>query len=322
MHGKALAAGLTAMKEAEDFLAGGARLETDLDLAAIIEGHSTPALKNRDIDSLTSLVALKSYFTFAQEKLAQAAGNEVAGSMTLRALGKLHEELARGKEPGTKAAASKAVAFYQASLMVCPQNFMAANDLGVMFARNGNYDDARKLLEYSLSLNMQSTVCNNLAMVYGHMQLNDKARQAQQQALAAAQMEQKHMQNSSGATGGRVNWVDENTFAQAYDNSGARQGVSFSPRAVGNMSPQQNGLGFQAGQGTMQPASNRHGPAIAGANSAGANNAIAVGPLNAVGSDNAGNSANHAIQPMNRPLPMLHPASADRISKTPGNEQR
>ena len=84
----------------------------------------------------------------------------------MRGLGKLNEELAGEKGPGTKAAGPKAIVFYQAALMVCPQNFMAANDLGVMFARNGNYDDARKMLEYSLSLNKQSTVWHNLAVVY------------------------------------------------------------------------------------------------------------------------------------------------------------
>ncbi len=219
IHGKSLAAGFLAMKEAEDFLPAENRLEADLDLSAIIAGHSTPVLKDADTASLTSLTALKSYLTFAQAQLAQAAGSEVAGSMALRGLGKLHEELAKGKGPGTKAAGPKAIVFYQAALAVCPLNFMAANDLGVMFARNGNFDDARKILEYSLSLNKQSTVWHNLAVVYEHLALGDKARQAQQQALLAMQIEQARLQKMQASAGGQVRWVDENSFADSYNSS-------------------------------------------------------------------------------------------------------
>ena len=46
VHGRALAAALTAMKEAEDFLPGGSRLEADLDLPGIIAAHATPVLKD------------------------------------------------------------------------------------------------------------------------------------------------------------------------------------------------------------------------------------------------------------------------------------
>ncbi|MGA2796357.1 MAG: hypothetical protein ABSE63_02135 [Thermoguttaceae bacterium] len=254
-HAKSLAAGLTALKEAEDFLAGDVRMEADLNLPAIIAGHSTTVLKDADMASVTSLTALKSYFTFAQEKLAQAAGSEVAGSMALRGLGKLHEELAKEKSPGTKAAGPKAIAFYQAALLVCPQNFMAANDLGVMLARNGNYEDARKMLEYSLSLDMQSTVWHNLAVVYEHLGCGDQARQAQQQAFIAMQMEQARRQNMPLGAGDKVSWVDENAFAQAYNPS--RDLQSMSGQAGSAATPM---------QGTLQPASNQYKPANFNAN--------------------------------------------------------
>ncbi|MGA2062209.1 MAG: hypothetical protein ABSG67_17130 [Thermoguttaceae bacterium] len=258
-HGKSLAAGFTALKEAEDFLAGGVRLEADLDLPAIIAGHSTPVLKDADMASATSLTAMKSYFTFAQEKLAQAAGSEVAGSMALRGLGKLHEELAKGNSPGTKAAGPKAIVFYQAALLVCPQNFMAANDLGVMSARNGNYEDARKMLEYSLSLDKQSTVWHNLAVVYENLGRGDQALQAQQQAFIALQMEQARRQNMPLGAGDKVNWVDENAFAQAYNPS--RDLQSLPGQAVsGNVAIHQAGAAATPTQGILQPASNQYKP--------------------------------------------------------------
>ncbi len=120
VHGRALAAALTAMKEAEDFLPGGSRLEADLDLPGIIAAHATPVLKD-DAAKVTSLTALKCYFTFAQEQFAAAAGREVAGSMALHALGKLHDALAQKKGSPVVAPESKAMVFYQAALLVVPQ---------------------------------------------------------------------------------------------------------------------------------------------------------------------------------------------------------
>jgi tetratricopeptide (TPR) repeat protein len=295
IHGKSLAAGLTALKEAEDFLTGGARLEADLDLPAIIAGHGTPVLKDADIASVTALTALKSYFTFAQEKLAQAEGSEVAGSMALHALGKLHEELAKGKGPGTKAAGPKAIVFYQAALLVCPQNFMAANDLGVMLTRNGNYEDARKMLEYSLSLRKQSNVWHNLAVVYEYLGRTDKAQQAQQQAIIALQMEQARRQNMLVGAGDQVCWVDENTFSQAYNPSGIRQGV---PGQVvsGNQIIQRAGSVTTPTQGIMQPVSNQYKPTNA----------------------NAGQAPPTLIHPM----PALQPAATGWIPNTPYDVRR
>ncbi len=298
IHGKSLAAGLTALKEGEDFLPGDARLEADLDLPAVIAGHGTPVLKDADMASVTSLTALKSYFTFAQEKLAQAAGSEVAGSMALGGLGKLHEELAKGKGPGTKAAGPKAIVFYQAALLVCPQNFMAANDLGVMLARNGNYDDARKMLEYSLSLNKQSTVWHNMAVVYEHLGLSDKARQAQQQALIVLQMEQARRQNMPVGANGQVRWVDENTFAQSYNSSAIPQGVPPGPAVSVNSTIQRAGPVITPTQGIMQPALNQYKP------------------------NNFNASAEQTTPAVIQSLPALQPAATGWISNTPYDTRR
>ena len=55
--------------------------------------------------------------------------------MALYALGKLHAAAARQRNLDLPAAEPKAVVFYQASLLVCPQNYMSANDLGVVLRR-------------------------------------------------------------------------------------------------------------------------------------------------------------------------------------------
>jgi tetratricopeptide (TPR) repeat protein len=209
-HGKALAAGLTALKEADDFIPRGAKLEADLDLPSLIGGHATPVLKDRDAAALTPLAAMKAYLTFAQRQLAEAAGHEMAGAMALHALGKLHEELARQKTTGLQATDSKAVVFYQAALTVCPESFMTANDLGVLLAKNRDYDGARTWLERGAALTRSPTVWNNLAAVYERLGRNDLAARARQQVLVAQAGNRTAGQAS--AASGDVRWVGAEAF--------------------------------------------------------------------------------------------------------------
>ena len=216
-HRRALAAALTALKEAEDFLPGGSRIEANLDLPGIVGVHRTPVLKN-NTDNLTSLTALKCYFTFAQEQLAAAAGHEVAGSMALRGLGKLHAALAGNKNARIVAAEPKAMVFYQAALLAYPQNFMAANDLGVLLAQCGNYAEARTMLEHSLALRSQSSGWQNLAVVYRQLGQPALAERAARQAAFVRQAEMAQRQMAMRPAEDAVRWMDPGTFAQTSRN--------------------------------------------------------------------------------------------------------
>jgi tetratricopeptide (TPR) repeat protein len=213
-HSRSLALALAAMSEAADFIPAGSRLEGDLKLRAIIEGHRTPVLKNAATENLTPLSALKCYFTFAQEQLAAAAGSEVAGSMALCALGKLHAALAGPHENNVRAAEAKAVAFYQAALLVYPQNYMAANDLGVLLARCGDYREAEGALKYSLSIHPQSTSWHNLAVVYRQQGQPASARQALWRWQAATEAEIARRKALRNPPNESVRWVDPSVFNQ------------------------------------------------------------------------------------------------------------
>ncbi|MGA2032185.1 MAG: hypothetical protein ABSG68_08025 [Thermoguttaceae bacterium] len=215
LHSSALSAGLTALKEAQDFIPAGAKLEADLDLATIVAGHRTPVLKSVPASGLRPISALKAYFTFAQAQLAAAGGHEVAGSIALYALGKLHATFARQKALEVPAAEPKAMVCFQASLLVYPRNFMSANDLGVLLAQCGNFSDARTILQYSVSLSRTSVALGNLANVY--QQLGDArlAQQTLQQAGLARNAEAARMKAGQRSADGIVAWVDSATFARA-----------------------------------------------------------------------------------------------------------
>jgi len=128
-HSRALAAGWTAIREADDFAPAGSRLEADLNLPSLIRAHRTPVLKDAPVEMLAPLAGLRSYLTFAQEQLATAGGEEVAGSMALHGLGNLHRSLAASQRGTGPAATSKAMVFYQAALLATPRNSMASNEL-------------------------------------------------------------------------------------------------------------------------------------------------------------------------------------------------
>ncbi len=190
----------------------------------MIAGHATPVLK-AGADGATPMTALRCYLTFAQEQFAAAAGREVAGSMALRALGKLHEALA-GKNTAADhrfaavpaAAESKAMVFYQAALLVYPANYMAANDLGVLLAHSGNSADARTILEYSLWLSPQPATWHNLAVVYRQLGQPALADRAGRRAAALEQAELARRRTIAQAANQTIRWVDPQTFAETSRN--------------------------------------------------------------------------------------------------------
>jgi tetratricopeptide (TPR) repeat protein len=232
IHGKSLAAALTALREADDFIPRGSMVEANLDIPSLVVSHQTPVLKNAGTTQITSMSALKSYLTFAQEQLAQAADKEFSGSMALRALGKLYEELAKNQNADFQAASPKAVVFYQAALLVAPNNYMASNDLGVMFARAGNLKDAQAILEHNASISRQSTVLNNLAAVYQKLGRSDWANQAQRDSMLARQMEENRRPSPGQlATGGSVEWVAPDSFAQSQPDQPAPPAMASNPPA-------------------------------------------------------------------------------------------
>jgi tetratricopeptide (TPR) repeat protein len=214
IHSRALSAGLTALREVQDFLPAGSKVEAELDLPTIIVSHRTPVLKG-GAEDVRPLAALRCYFTFAQEQLAAAEGREVAGSIALCALGKLHAALARQKRLEIQAPEPKAVAYFQAALLVCPRNSLASHELGVLLAQCGNPANARPMLEHSVGLCRTATGLRNLAVVYQQLGLARQASETLQQSELARQAETARMKALRTSADGMVQWVDQDLLARS-----------------------------------------------------------------------------------------------------------
>ena len=86
---------------------------------------------------------------------------------------------------------------YQAAVLAEPKNFLAANELGVLLAENGNLARARELLAHSARLYPAAVTLQNLAAV--HVRLGE--REQADQALAKAMELEPGRQNRRAVAG-------------------------------------------------------------------------------------------------------------------------
>lgn len=214
-HTEALAAGLTALEEAEDFIPLGSGLETDLDLAALIRAHRTPVCKATDTNDLLPVTVLQQYYTYAQEQLALAAGGQEAASMAMLGLGKTYSTLAVEKSLPAAVAEPKAMVFHWAALSAHGGNFLAANELAVLEARWGQLATARSLLRYSLTVLPHSAVWRNLATVHQRLGETKLAELAMREANVAAKREAEAKPGNAQCIvpSSDVKWLDTKSFA-------------------------------------------------------------------------------------------------------------
>ena len=176
IHRDALWDAITAMQEAKDFLP----LRTQRHRAQLgnaVEVHKTTVLKSRsDIDEIAAMEALQLYFTYAAKQLNVAGGTTPVASHALYQLGKLTPLLEK-----TSLTTPTSYAYYQAALEVDQQNYLAANELGVLLANMGYLDASQATLRHSLTIQPSPAVWHNLAVVHKRKGEHDLAAQAQQQ---------------------------------------------------------------------------------------------------------------------------------------------
>ena len=174
-HVESLSLGLKAVKEAADLVPRRGRLDTDVALDVAVAAHRTPVLKGRSLDKVSSLTALQAYYDFAHQRLAESCGSEPAASKALLGLGKLYMAQAL---PDGSADDATAMLMFNAALDVAPNNADAANELGVLYARYGQMQEARDALLQSVRARPTSAAWRNLAKVHEHLGEVELARLA------------------------------------------------------------------------------------------------------------------------------------------------
>jgi polysaccharide export outer membrane protein len=209
-HNSALKFGMIALREVDDFFRPGSDL-ADPDPAEIAATHSTKILKGAKSRSVSRVEALQLYCSFATSQFAVAVDRVPEASHALCQLGRLQPYLIERERERCVLADPKARSFFQASLLVDPENFHAANELGVILARCGELETAKKTLLYSASLARRVEIFQNLAAVYKGLgdenAANGMISLAVQERSAHPDPSTAHPEATS-----LVYWVDHKTF--------------------------------------------------------------------------------------------------------------
>jgi tetratricopeptide (TPR) repeat protein len=208
-HAAALAAGLTALAEARDFSAQAIRSGEAMSVASIAATHRTSLFGASNSPPTSPVVAQQQYFAHAQSQLTLAAGNIPAASQILYRLGRLQTAVAAHDADPLALHAPKSIVFHQASLATDGGNWLAANELGVLYARYGQLSEAKRFLLHSVTLRPHVEGWQNLAVVHRRLGETDLAERAERERQLLATKPASAANNSAEM----IRWVDPKSFA-------------------------------------------------------------------------------------------------------------
>jgi tetratricopeptide (TPR) repeat protein len=169
----------------------------------IAQRHRSKILSPDQASSLNLVQAMQAYFDFAQRQLVQSGGSTVVAGEALYCLGKLFVLRGRTIVDGGPLDAARSIVYYQAALESDPRHYKSANELGVMMAKSGRFEYAKRLLLQSLRVHQIAQTWENLAHV--HQQLGEL------ELAQAAMFEYQQMLNDSPSSN-RIKWVSPQQF--------------------------------------------------------------------------------------------------------------
>ncbi len=147
-HAKMLDAALDAIRESRDFCGSFGAVDYKA-LQRMVAVHETPALKGRNLESLSAIEATEEYLNFAKQNLVVAAGGAREASDALVILGNVERETVA---LDNAYASAVAVMLQQTAVEIAPQSMTAHCELGITLSHQGLIDQAAASLKQSLSI--------------------------------------------------------------------------------------------------------------------------------------------------------------------------
>ena len=134
--------------------------------------------------------------------------------MALYGLGRLQSALSAEDSVKKMTAGPKAMALYRATLDIDPNNYLAANELGVLYGRYGQWNEAEASLRRSIAIAPRTENWHNLADVLDRMGNSAGATEArQQEQLAKSSGSRPGWQTSADRV--PLRYVDPETFIKS-----------------------------------------------------------------------------------------------------------
>ncbi len=177
-HAPALRRGLQAYEEAVDFQSRSDQPDLDINLNNLINRHDTSVLHHVILDDWNWEQCLREYMSFAQREIVHAVGGEPLAADALLGLGQLQAHLQPGNREAADIRTHRALMLYQAALIVDQEHYTAANELGVLLARNGQLEEAVTVLQHCVRLSPQPIAWQNLAVVHSRLGQAEQAKRA------------------------------------------------------------------------------------------------------------------------------------------------
>ena len=171
---------MTALREEADFQ----KIFGGLGVQAIVDNHTTDALKNRPLDSTSPEMAAMHYRWFARYQLVAASDGHPWAADLLYAYGRTLEKDAELNPARAVMFRNQAVILYQAATQTKPTQSEAANQLGFVLIHLDRIDDAYTALAASIQIKPNANAWNNLAEVFRRRGAGANAEYASQQAAA------------------------------------------------------------------------------------------------------------------------------------------
>jgi tetratricopeptide (TPR) repeat protein len=166
---QALRSGIVAIKEAQDFVVTDTEAQIGLRVSNVIETHSTKIITAQAAQGMTAIEAAQRYFAYASHQLARCGGQNVVAAEALYCLGKLHSVQAKSGSNHSKLDMAKSMIYHQAAITADASNFRSLNELGVLYANSGRFDESKQMLKNSLRINALPQAWQNLAVIHQRM---------------------------------------------------------------------------------------------------------------------------------------------------------
>lgn len=246
VHAEALAMGLDALQEADDFAVRGDARTAATDVATVASSHRTPALTTEQAATATPNDAMRAYYSFAAEALSRCGGSSATAAETLFQLGKLQSFLVEQDVTAATAAIPRSTALFHAALAVSPRHARAGNELGFLLAKSGDYANARSMLQRAVASEPLAEAWHNLAIVHERLGETDLATQARDRFAAIAAVQGGTDAALGSQASPRVTWVAPETMKTPPAEAFPEPSASPTPgEAVRTARPESDGAGIR-----------------------------------------------------------------------------
>ena len=151
---------------------------------AIVDTHSTEALKGRPLENTSPEMAASHYRWYARYQLIAASDSHPWSADLLYAFGRTLEKDSELNPTRSNILKNQAVVCYQAAMQIAPSQSDISNQLGFALIHLDRMDDAYNALSASLQQKPTANAWNNLAELFRQRGANADAEYALQQAAA------------------------------------------------------------------------------------------------------------------------------------------